>query len=173
MRLYTVVVLAVIVLILTGCESQPASISSPTPAPSVSPSSTVTPAPATTGMKTSHSGLQYEELEVGSGPRPLFNQTVMVRYTGWLTNGTKFDSNVDNDKKALEFKVGLGGVIKGWEIGIGGGDGIEPMRVGGRRKLIIPPQLGYGDEANGPIPAKSTLVFEVELVGIRPSRPGL
>jgi len=167
---YSFVILSGIVLMLTGCNPQPASISSPTPTPTPAPA---TAAPAPVGMRTTPSGLQYEELEVGAGPRPLFNQTVLVRYTGWLTDGTKFDSNEGNDKRALDFKIGLGSVIKGWEIGIGGGEGIEPMRVGGRRKLIVPPHLGYGDTANGPIPAKSTLVFEVELVGIQRGGPGL
>lgn len=165
---YSFVILSVIVLMLTGCKPQPASISSPTPTPTATP----TPAPAPVGMRTAPSGLQYEELEVGAGPRPLFNQTVLVRYTGWLTDGTKFDSNEGNDKRPIDFKIGLGSVIKGWEIGIGGGEGVEPMRVGGRRKLIVPPQLGYGDVATGPIPAKSTLVFEVELVGIKRGGPG-
>lgn len=99
--------------------------------------------------------------------RPLFNQTVRVRYTGTMKDGTKFDSNVDNDRPALEFKLGRAEVIKGWEIGIGGGAGIPPMRVGGRRKLIVPPELGYGSEPYGTIPAKSTLIFDVTLVGIK------
>jgi FKBP-type peptidyl-prolyl cis-trans isomerase len=118
-------------------------------------------------MTMTPSGLQYQDVEVGDGPRPLFNQVVRVRYSGYLKDGTKFDSNENNNKPVLEFTVGRGEVIKGWEVGIGGGAGIPAMRVGGHRKLIVPPQLGYGKEPYGTIPGNSTLSFDVKLVGVR------
>ncbi|MBX3280658.1 MAG: FKBP-type peptidyl-prolyl cis-trans isomerase [Acidobacteria bacterium] len=111
--------------------------------------------------------MQFEDIEVGSGQRPLFNQTVRVRYTGRYTDGAKFDSNEDSMSPVFEFRLGAGQVIKGWDIGIGGGQGIPPMRVGGRRKLIVPPSLGYGELGRGAIPPNATLVFEVSLVGVR------
>jgi peptidylprolyl isomerase len=115
---------------------------------------------------TAASGLQYQDLEVGTGSRPLFNQTLVIRYTGWLKSGMKIDSNIGPGKTPFRFRLGRSEVLKGWEIGIGGGRGIEPMRVGGKRKLVIPPELGYGDQTMGLIPPNSTLVFEVELVGL-------
>lgn len=106
---------------------------------------------------------------MGNGPRPLLGQTVRLRYTGWTVDGTKFDGNQEGAKPALELKLGKGELIKGWEIGVGGGRGLEAMRVGGKRKLVIPPELGYGSNPMGTIPPNSTLVFEVELIGIKGS----
>lgn len=112
-------------------------------------------------MERTPSGLQYEEIEVGTGPAPQKGEVVQVHYTGWLTNGTKFDSSVDRGQP-FEFKLGAGQVIRGWD------EGLFTMRVGGRRKLLIPPDLGYGARgAGGVIPAHADLVFEVELLGIR------
>jgi len=90
-----------------------------------------------------------------------------VLYSCALENGTVVDTNIDNGKSPLPVRIGLGEVIMGWEIGIGGGQGIPPMQVGGKRKLIIPPELGYGSKASGPIPANSTLIFEVELLSVQ------
>jgi peptidylprolyl isomerase len=109
---------------------------------------------------TTPSGLKYIDLKVGTGASPQAGQTVTVDYTGWLTNGTKFDSSVDRGT-LLEIPIGVGQVIKGWD------EGLMSMKVGGKRKLIIPPQLGYGPQGSGPIPPNSTLVFEVELKGVR------
>ena len=107
------------------------------------------------------SGLQYEDLAVGNAAEAQAGQKVSVHYTGWLTNGTKFDSSVDRGQP-FDFKLGAGMVIKGWDEGIAG------MRVGGKRKLTIPPELAYGARGFPPvIPANSTLVFDVELLDVK------
>lgn len=107
------------------------------------------------------SGLQYQDVKVGTGPSPRQGQTVVVHYTGWLTNGNKFDSSHDRNQP-FEFHLGMGEVIKGWDEGVGS------MKVGGKRKLTIPPNLGYGDRgAGGVIPPGATLVFEVDLLGLK------
>ncbi|MFQ5780417.1 MAG: FKBP-type peptidyl-prolyl cis-trans isomerase [Nitrospiria bacterium] len=107
------------------------------------------------------SGLQYVNLVKGKGARPQKGQRVIVHYTGWLTDGKKFDSSVDRGQP-FEFIIGIGRVIRGWD------EGVATMRVGGKRKLIIPPELGYGRRgAAGVIPPNATLIFEVELLGLR------
>jgi len=107
------------------------------------------------------SGLKFEDTTVGQGAVATKGQTVSVHYTGWLENGTKFDSSKDRNEP-FEFKLGAGQVIRGWDEGVAG------MKVGGVRRLTIPPQLGYGDRgAGGVIPPKATLIFEVELLGTR------
>lgn len=107
------------------------------------------------------SGLQYIDLIVGTGPVPKEGETVVVHYTGWLTNGKKFDSSVDR-KLPFEFVLGRGQVIKGWD------EGVASMHVGGKRKLTIPPQIAYGAQGYpGVIPPNSTLVFEVRLLKIK------
>lgn len=107
------------------------------------------------------SGLKFEDTTVGSGAVASQGQTVSVHYTGWLENGTKFDSSKDRNEP-FEFKLGAGQVIRGWDEGVAG------MKIGGVRRLTIPPQLGYGDRgAGGVIPPKATLIFEVELLGTR------
>ena len=106
--------------------------------------------------------LQIEDIEVGSGAEATAGsgQTVTVHYTGWLTDGTKFDSSVDRGTP-FQFPLGIGMVIKGWDQGVAG------MKVGGKRKLTIPPDLGYGAAgAGGVIPPNATLVFEVELLEV-------
>src|SRR5277367_2473621 len=105
------------------------------------------------------SGLQYEDLKVGTGESPKSGQTVIVHYTGWLTNGTKFDSSMDR-AQPFEFQIGKGQVIKGWD------EGVMSMKIGGKRKLTIPADLGYGARgAGGVIPPNATLLFDVELLG--------
>ena len=107
------------------------------------------------------SGLQIEELVVGTGAAAASGQKVSVHYTGWLTNGTKFDSSKDRNE-AFQFGLGRGQVIRGWD------EGVQGMKVGGKRKLTIPPELGYGSRgAGGVIPPNATLTFEVELLAIK------
>ncbi len=110
---------------------------------------------------TTPSGLQVQDLIVGKGAQPKGGDTVIVHYTGWLTNGKKFDSSVDAHKP-FNFVLGQGRVIKGWD------EGVATMRVGGKRKLTIPPDLAYGSRGYpGVIPPNSTLIFEVQLLAIK------
>lgn len=110
-------------------------------------------------MRETPSGLRYQDLQVGTGTEATRGRSVAVHYTGWLTDGREFDSSAGGDP--ISFPLGSGAVIEGWEEGLAG------MRVGGKRKLVIPPSLGYGAQRNGPIPANATLVFDVELVDVR------
>lgn len=113
------------------------------------------------GVTTTASGLQYEDLVTGTGAEAKKGDTVSVHYTGWLTDGTKFDSSVDRNQP-FEFQIGAGRVIKGWDEGVAG------MKIGGKRKLTIPSELGYGTRgAGGVIPPNATLIFEVELLAIK------
>lgn len=110
---------------------------------------------------TTDSGLQIEELTIGEGAEAETGKTVSVHYTGWLTDGTKFDSSVDRNDP-FEFRLGAGMVIKGWDEGVAG------MKIGGKRKLTIPAELGYGAYgAGGVIPPNATLVFDVELLDVK------
>jgi len=111
------------------------------------------------------SGLQYEDTVVGTGASPKPGQTCVMHYTGWLwendAKGKKFDSSVDRGQP-FEFQIGRGMVIKGWD------EGVATMKVGGKRTLLIPPALGYGTRgAGGVIPPNATLLFEVELLGVK------
>ena len=110
---------------------------------------------------TTPSGLTYEDLEAGTGVTAMAGQKAKVHYTGWLKNGRKFDSSLDRNDP-FEFTLGAGMVIRGWDEGVAG------MKVGGKRRLTIPPDLGYGARgAGGAIPPNAELIFEVELLGVR------
>jgi peptidylprolyl isomerase len=116
-------------------------------------------------MTQTPSGLQYEDTVVGQGATPNRGQTCVMHYTGWLwqneTKGGKFDSSVDRGNPFV-FPLGMGRVIKGWD------EGVASMRVGGKRMLLIPPELGYGERgAGGVIPPGATLLFEVQLLDVR------
>lgn len=112
-------------------------------------------------MTTTASGLKYVDLVVGTGASPVRGKQVKVHYTGTLENGTKFDSSVDR-RQPFSFVIGVGQVIKGWDEGVMG------MKVGGKRKLVIPANLGYGARgAGGVIPPHATLLFDVELLDVQ------
>jgi peptidylprolyl isomerase len=119
-----------------------------------------------TKMTKTPSGLQYQDTVVGTGANPRTGQTCVMHYTGWLwensAKGKKFDSSVDRGKP-FEFPLGQGRVIKGWDEGVAG------MKVGGKRTLLIPPELGYGARGTGGglIPPNATLLFDVELLGVK------
>lgn len=104
--------------------------------------------------------MEIQDITAGTGAEAVDGKTVSVHYTGTLTNGTKFDSSVDRGQP-FDFTLGAGDVIAGWDQGVKG------MKVGGKRKLVIPPALGYGDRAAGSIPPNSTLVFEIELLAVQ------
>jgi len=116
-------------------------------------------------VSTTASGLKIIDLKVGTGPSPRTGQTCVMHYTGWLyengAKGKKFDSSVDRGDP-FEFKIGVHQVIAGWD------EGVATMKVGGKRTLIIPPELGYGERGAGnAIPPNATLIFDVELLGIK------
>lgn len=111
-------------------------------------------------METTDSGLRYRDVEAGSGTEAEAGQLVRVHYTGWLPDGNQFDSSRDRGEP-FEFMLGTGQVIRGWDEGVAG------MREGGRRQLVIPPELGYGAQgAGGTIPPNATLVFDVEVLQV-------
>jgi FKBP-type peptidyl-prolyl cis-trans isomerase len=131
-----------------------------TPAAIAAPTNTAQTLNTMTDLTTTASGLKYRDIKEGDGATPKTGQTVVVHYTGTLEDGTKFDSSRDRNSP-FSFKLGVGQVIKGWD------EGLSTMRVGGRRTLVIPPDLGYGARgAGGVIPPNATLIFDVELLRI-------
>jgi peptidylprolyl isomerase len=142
-------------------------------APTAPPNNADTPESAATAQNTgtnmttttTASGLQFADTVVGTGASPTTGQTCVMHYTGWLykdgVKGSKFDSSVDRGQP-FEFTIGVGQVIKGWD------EGVATMKVGGKRTLIIPAALGYGARgAGGVIPPNATLIFDVELLGVK------
>ncbi len=147
-----------------GGKSQPTAIAAPMQSTSVvaqSPNLTQKTNMDLQKAVTTPSGLKYIDVVVGTGEQPQKGQNVTVHYTGTLEDGTKFDSSRDRNRP-FSFAIGVGQVIKGWDEGVG------TMKVGGRRTLIIPADLGYGSRgAGGVIPPNATLIFDVELLGIK------
>lgn len=149
-----IIYLGCAVLVLSACKSS--SKQETTAAPAAAQTTTTT---QETAMTKTSSGLQYQDLVPGTGAAPVQGKPVTVNYTGWLTDGTKFDSSLDHGQP-FQFTLGVGQVIKGWD------EGVSTMKVGGKRKLVIPAELAYGSRgAGGVIPPDATLVFEVELLG--------
>ncbi|ABD07631.1 Peptidylprolyl isomerase [Rhodopseudomonas palustris HaA2] len=145
---------AMLAIAFVAALSATATLTMSTPAMSESAKTVTTP-----------SGLKIEDATVGSGASPARGQICVMHYTGWLyengVKGKKFDSSVDRNEP-FEFPIGMGRVIKGWD------EGVASMKVGGKRTLIIPPELGYGARgAGGVIPPNATLIFEVELLGVK------
>lgn len=121
---------------------------------------TVEPRKDTKGFRKTGSGLMYKDVAVGKGPAAKAGDPVTVNYKGWLDDGTVFDSSFRPGREPFTFNLGRGEVIKGWD------EGVQGMKAGGIRELIIPPDLGYGSEDQGAIPPNSTLNFRVELIKI-------
>ncbi len=142
-------------------QDKPAAVATAAaPAAAPAPASKTAPAQEANVHKLA-SGLVYEDLVVGEGAVAAAGQSATVHYTGWLTDGTKFDSSLDRGEP-FQFPLGAGMVIRGWD------EGVQGMHVGGKRKLTIPAELGYGARgAGGVIPPNATLVFEVELLGLQ------
>jgi FKBP-type peptidyl-prolyl cis-trans isomerase FkpA len=149
-------------LTATGCTKKPAETTENAPAEQPVAAPAPEPAASATGTKTADvTELVIKDVKVGTGAVAKSGQSVTVHYTGWLTDGTKFDSSVDSGQP-FTFNLGAGEVIKGWDEGVAG------MKVGGKRTLTIPPAKGYGDAgAGGVIPPGATLVFDVELLGVK------
>jgi len=155
--LLLVLALATLAIAQAGkTASQPKKAAAPAATPNPSGPTKVSGDPITTS-----SGLKYWEIKKGTGPAAVNGKTVRVHYTGWLADGKEFDSSLDAGEP-IEFVLGSGRVIKGWDEGIAG------MKVGGKRQLRIPPELGYGSRGAGSaIPPNATLIFDVQLVGVK------
>ena len=154
---------ALMLLAAFGCAHNSGSKSSSTSSTSTTAkATTTTTAPAAGSVQVLSGGVRAEDLKVGDGALAETGTNVSVHYTGWLTDGTKFDSSVDRGEP-FKFRLGAGQVIRGWD------EGVKGMRVGGKRKLTIPPDMGYGAAgAGGVIPPNATLVFDVELLDVKP-----
>ena len=151
-------VVAILVVVLAGLALW-AQTSTHKPAATARPNTTAPTKVTGDGVKTA-SGLQYWDIKVGTGAVAKAGSHVTVHYTGWLTTGKKFDSSVDAHHP-FDFTIAQGDVIKGWDEGVAG------MKVGGKRQLRIPPELGYGAGGSGPIPPNATLIFDIQLLSVK------
>ena len=150
----TYAVVACLVMMGLGCGKDEGNAPATNPGQAAQPQATTQPGETVTDLK-------IEDTKVGTGDEAVTGKSVQVHYTGWLTNGTKFDSSKDRGEP-FSFQLGAGQVIRGWDQGVVG------MKVGGVRKLTIPPNLAYGEHgAGGVIPPNATLVFEVELLKVQ------
>ncbi|MBI5058808.1 FKBP-type peptidyl-prolyl cis-trans isomerase [candidate division KSB1 bacterium] len=154
-------------VILTGCNEKKTATTTETTAPAATEkkmdaANTPLPGVPVSGQPvTTPSGLKYYDMTPGTGASPATGQTCVMHYTGWTTDGKEFDSSVKRGQP-FEFPIGQGRVIKGWD------EGVASMKIGGKRKLVIPSELGYGARgAGGAIPPNATLVFDVELLGLK------
>ena len=158
------------IIALSACSGEKPKPDADAPAPAAAPAATGAADPATTTFaaaldvdlaKMTHtaSGLYYKDLVVGTGARADSGKTVSVHYTGYLADGTMFETSTKGTP--IEFPLGQGRVVQGWDQGLPG------MKVGGKRQLVIPASLGYGDMGSGPIPAGAIMVFTVELMGVK------
>lgn len=163
MKKILVVIAAVVVLVALFfllSKPEPAAKTNEIQNANTQENSSSTVSASTSAQASPSAGLQIEDIKVGSGKAVKSGDTVVVNYVGTLPDGTKFDSSYDRNQP-FTTQIGVGQVIKGWDEGIIG------MKVGGKRKLIIPPSLGYGDQQAGSIPPNSTLIFEIELLEIK------
>ena len=166
-----------LIAVAAGCDKKTATdvqgpppqtaISTPAAAPTTVADNTSMPNTTvidgkTVPLKSTPSGLKYYDIKIGTGPNPKIGQTVSVQYTGTLLDGTKFDSSYDHGGTPIDFPIGVGQVIKGWD------EGVPTMKIGGKRRLIVPGALAYGANPPTPmIPADATLVFDIELVAVK------
>lgn len=156
----TVLLLSFSQLACQNSAGEVASTPATTPQPAATPAAQ--PASGPGEMKTTPSGLKYQDLVMGTGQRPLIGQTVTVKYVAKLADGKVFEEG------KFDFKLGEKDIIKGFNLGIAGGDGIDAMKLDGKRLVIMPPELAYGKEGNPPkVPPNATITYEMELLKVQ------
>ncbi|MBS1809916.1 MAG: FKBP-type peptidyl-prolyl cis-trans isomerase [Acidobacteria bacterium] len=161
--IFVVLTILLVSIFQLACQNSSTEVSS---APAATPQFTATPtAQPSSGpgeMKTTPTGLKYQDLVLGTGQRPLLGQTVTVKYVGKLADGKVFEEG------KFDFRLGEKDIIRGFTLGIGGGEGIDAMKLDGKRLIIVPPELGYGNTGNPPkVPPNATISYEMELVKVQ------